>query len=97
MCIARYEWYRRMGLFPSSYHPKLTVGSRFRAISVEGGRKKKREKSTWSHAHYSSLVPQRDPSLVDDFFAGGQFLLLARGEGMRGMPVQTGKAFFLWV
>ncbi|RZR79721.1 hypothetical protein BHM03_00005521 [Ensete ventricosum] len=39
------RWYHRLGLFPPCYHPKLIVGGRFRALAVEGGRKKKREKN----------------------------------------------------
>ncbi|RWW74973.1 hypothetical protein BHE74_00017035 [Ensete ventricosum] len=37
--------YHRLELFLPSYHPKSTVGGRFRVVAVEGGRKKKREKN----------------------------------------------------
>ncbi|RRT56232.1 hypothetical protein B296_00046564 [Ensete ventricosum] len=41
--------YRRLGLFPFHYHPKSNVDYRFRTVSTNEGRKKKREKGGWSH------------------------------------------------
>ncbi|RWW85564.1 hypothetical protein BHE74_00005748 [Ensete ventricosum] len=51
-----------------------TIANRFRVVSVEGGRKKKREKNTWSPLHPIDLSP------TGDFFADERFLLPARGE-----------------
>ncbi|RWW22402.1 hypothetical protein GW17_00013404 [Ensete ventricosum] len=53
--------YHRLGLFPPCYPPKLIVGGRFRALAVEGGRKKKREKNLESKKHLPARVEETSP------------------------------------
>ncbi|RWW23369.1 hypothetical protein GW17_00012384 [Ensete ventricosum] len=58
-----------IGAVPPCYHPKSISNGRFRVVSTEGGRKKKREKNLESRC----TLPTRCA-------ARGRFLLLAQGE-----------------